>query len=112
MTLKTLAYLPIFTLASGALAQTLANQGLVGFASLPADSVDFLGDTVCHVLFTTSIPYMLMCACMTSSEVSARQQLSSLVPSERMPMAHIVADSSEDLIEVSTLYNSQVWASG
>lgn len=50
MAFKTLAYLPIFTLANGALAQTLTNQGLVGFASLPADSVDFLGDTVGRVL--------------------------------------------------------------
>lgn len=46
MTFKTLAYLPVFTLAGTALAQTLTNQGLVGYASLPADSVDFLGDTV------------------------------------------------------------------
>lgn len=46
MILKTLAYLPVFTLAGSALAQTLANQGLVGYASLAADSVDFLGDSV------------------------------------------------------------------
>lgn len=50
MSLKTLAYLPIFALASGAMAQTLTNQGLVGYAELPADSVDFLGDTVSEQL--------------------------------------------------------------
>lgn len=59
MSLKTLAYLPIFTLASGALAQTLTNQGLVGYAKLPADSVDFLGDTVSEQLQAVKKDYRL-----------------------------------------------------
>jgi hypothetical protein len=51
MTFKSLAYLPIFTLASSAIAQSLSNQGLVGYASLPASDRDFLGDTVSILLY-------------------------------------------------------------
>lgn len=49
MALSRTALAVAFTFTSTAFAQTYVNQGLIGYASLPADLVDAFGDTVSRV---------------------------------------------------------------